>query len=117
MTTVFVGGIGIYSLAGGLTGSPAQITRVAPITVVMAGHADATHNWFVLPDNAEIGDVIEVYQDLSLLALYDNIGVRASSGENFGDTNSGTIVTQVDVVRGGFFRKLTSTTWGMQGPL
>ncbi len=122
MTAIFVGDqlapvsgqTGLDSVAAG-SGTANTITRLSLNTVVIVTRASAGHNLLKLPADAEVGDVVEVYQDLSLLTAYGQIGVQTPTGENFGDASSGDTQTQVGLGYGARFRKLTETQWGVHG--
>ena len=122
--TVFVGDqqvtvsgqTGIYALEAGTTGTPAVITRVARHTIVMVTRATSSVNVYRLPVDAEIGDVVETYQDLSLLeAGFGACSMQAPSGEDFGHADSSHIQTAAGFGFGARYCKLTSDTWGVSG--
>lgn len=113
---IIPGQTGIDTLAAGrFDYSATVIPRVAYTTVVQATRSDGEHTWFKLDSGYDIGDVVEIYQDLSWISLAGAISVLPPDGEDFGTTNSGTIVNSVAVGYGAHFRKLTSTTWGVYG--
>lgn len=109
------GQTGIDSIAAGTSSSPAVISKTAARTVVSVTRADGSHAWLQLPSGTDVGDVVEIYQDISLAVTLGAVKVQVPSGEDFGTANSSQIQSSMPVNYGASFRKISSTTWGLTG--
>lgn len=105
--TVTPGSISTGFLVGG------QLTRSSAHDCFFVDSTGVTAPAVQLPGNSEVGDVVEIYFDYTVAG----IAVYAPSGETFGgavDPVNGNAITLGGAsMRGAFFRKLTSTFWGV----
>jgi hypothetical protein len=124
-------GTAIVAMAGGATATSAAgsgigddanpIPRVCQTTVAMVLTSfGPTHNALArLPEDAEIGDVVEVYQDPASSAsspkIFPNTGEAIGNNPVSTGTNSNAGVTispnSAGLVGGVLFRKVSSTQW------
>lgn len=98
--------IDAVACAGLNAAGSAAIVRYAQVTVVVAT-TSVNNRGLHLPTDAEIGDVVEVYQDTQdpVAVVYPVTGSLILS---FGSGGTG-------VGSGASFRKVTSDTWGCVG--
>jgi hypothetical protein len=119
--TAIVSVVGGPKAGGGPIGDDAvPIPRVCQTTValVVSGFSGALFGLVRLPEDAEVGDLVEVYQDPvsteSYLQVFPNIGESIGGGYSrpaSTGTNSAAGCA-VDGVHGGAaFRKVSSTLW------
>lgn len=95
---------------GGNQGSATEIphvsgTTVAKVTAVLGNTA------VILPDNAEIGDTVEVY------SLDESSRLPATVFPPSGERINQVVADASVDVYGGIFRKLSTTRWGVTGSI
>ena len=102
-------GTAIVELPGGLVGAPTLIPTVSKETIVNVTYIDLVNDgrYFILPDDVDVGDVIEVYTSVGAAPQ-----IFPPSGETFLDGGAGAISVSGahNSIR---FRRVTSTGWGV----
>lgn len=100
-------GTAIIELPAGLSVSPTPIPAIAEITVVIVNYIDAVNDgrYLILPDDADVGDVIEVYENAN-----SSPSIYPPSGETFINGASGPLSIGGNL-NGVMFRRVTSTHW------